>query len=222
LQRDNTPKLETPEPEPEPAQGWTSEAWSKGTSRIVRAGEYDPVDPKLQLLNVGDIPPRAIINAGEIEVSGSSPRLYIDCPNQNVEFSAEVFVSKSVEICHLIARSNHEERPNGFGGYYLYVSMKDQEMYFKKEQTHVLGYSPRLQAVPVKFEKGKWYKMLIRVENTEGGVLVVGEFDGNRITQYDSGQLKGEPYTFEGKWCFVRTNKPDGVKYRNVVVREIK
>lgn len=160
---------------------------------------------------------------GQCKVSGSSPRLYITCPNKDVEFSAEVFVENDCEIAHLIARSDHQIRPSGFGGYYLYCNFKDQKMYFKKEQTHELGYSPRLKEKDINFDKGKWHKMVIKVWNDENNeeVLIEGQFDDKIIYAEDKGDLKGEPYTDEGKWCFIRTNKPDGVKYRNVKVQII-
>ena len=155
-------------------------------------------------------------------VSGSSPRLYIDCPNTDVEFSAEVFVENDLEITHLVARSNHEDRPGGFGGYYLYVNFKEQKMYFKKEETHVLGYSSRLRETDIIFEKGKWHKMKISMKNMlNGNVSIVGEFNGTVISVIDDGTLKGPPYTGEGKWAFIRTNKPNGVSYKNVLIQAI-
>jgi hypothetical protein len=186
------------------------------------------LDTKLRLLKVGDILPTAAIDGkGTITVTGTSPRVYFDIPNMNVEFSAEVFVENDLEIAHLIARSNHEDRPNGFGGYYLYISFKEKKMYFKKEETHVLGYSPRLQEEAITFEKGIWYKMRIAVINEDDKVKILGYFGkagetvGTGISVTDDGSLKGAPFTGVGKWCFIRTNKPNGVKYRNVSIRSI-
>ena len=58
--------------------------------------------------------------------------------NQNVEFSGEF----KVELAMALRRSiwwqgaTMKIRPDGFGGYYLYLNFKDKQSYFKKEQTH--------------------------------------------------------------------------------------
>jgi hypothetical protein len=214
-----TPPEKPPIPEPIAGTLWTSK-WD--SPRTLKAGDIDPQDPKLQLLKVGDIAPTAIIGNGECRLTGSSPRLYISAPNKEVEFSAEVFVGNNLEIAHLIARSNHEDRPDGFGGYYLYVNFAEQKMYFKKEETHVLGYSPRLAETSINFDKNRWHKMSMRVMNTpDGNVSIQGVFDDRTIVELDQGQLKGKPFIDTAKWCFIRTNKPDDVRYRNVEVKEI-
>ena len=51
-------------------------------------------------------------------------------------------------------------------------------------------------------------------------VQIQGEFNNTVITQIDTGQLKGPAFTGEGKNCFIRTNKPNGVKYRNVSINQ--
>src|SRR5215208_2134166 len=123
--------------EPKPEELWTSKQRSNEKPRIIKAGDRDPDDSKIQLLKVGDILPTAVIDGkGVCTVSGSSPRIYIDAPNENVEFSAEVLVEGNVKECYLVARSDHEDRPLGFGGYYYYLNFEDQKHYFKKELAH--------------------------------------------------------------------------------------
>jgi hypothetical protein len=68
----------------------------------------------------------------------------------------------------------------------------------------------------------------IRVKNgTAGEVEIQGEFNEQNITLTDSGQIKcGDvsntaPYLDVGKWCFIRTNSPSDVRYRNVAIMQI-
>ena len=67
-----------------------------------------------------------------------------------------------------------------------------------------------------------------RVKNgTAGEVEIQGEFNEQNITLTDSGQIKcGDvsntaPYLDVGKWCFIRTNSPNYVRYRNVAIMQI-
>ncbi len=183
------------------------------------------------LLDVGEIRPTATIDGkGNCSVTGSSPRLYITVDNKNVKFSAEVFVVKSVREIYLVARSNHEiDEPPGFGGYYYYLNFENKEAYFKKEQTHKIGYSSRLDSHPIDFQPGKWYLAEIYVLNDGKNVKLEGYFDGFPINDFlDDGKIKcGDqentpPYIDAGKWCFLRTNRPDDVRYRNVKVEPIR
>jgi hypothetical protein len=206
----------------EPGEGsWISEKWDNGNSRTIGADQTDPDEPKLKLLKVGDILPRAEIDGrkGECEVFGSSPRLYFSVPNKDVEMSAEVMVTNDVEIAHLIVRSNHEDRPDGHGGYYLYCNMKDNKVYFKCEETHEKGYSPRLGEKTINFTKDAWHKMVMRATNDGGSVVLEGKFDDVSIRQ----RVTEDRFIYqgEGKWCFIRTNDPNGVKYRNVQIKAI-
>jgi hypothetical protein len=58
-------------------------------------------------------------------------------------------------------------------------------------------------------------------------VEIQGEFNEQNITLTDSGQIKcGDvsntaPYLDVGKWCFIRTNLPNDVRYRNVAIMQI-
>jgi hypothetical protein len=139
-----------PQVSPKPEELWTSK---NGVTEIqVRSRQENVIRT---ILKVGDTLPTAVIDGkGVCTVSGSSPRIYIDAPNQNLEISAEVLVEGKVEDCCLVARSNHQDRPDGFGGYYLYLSFKEKKMYFKKVITHVFGYSSRLQGKAITFNKG--------------------------------------------------------------------
>jgi hypothetical protein len=223
------------EQRPEPESGeilWQSKGiWD----RDARPLEIGKEDSNVELIDVGD--PEAKINGdGTVTVNGKSPRLYISKKNKDVEFSAEVLVEDDAEIVHLIARSNHEKRPHGFGGYYLYANFKgdgednEQKLYFKKEIYHDL-YSSRLKEKKINFEKNKWYPFRISVKNDDDNVDIEGEFNGVKISLVDDGKIKcgndndtienTRPFTDAARWCFIRTNRPENVKYRNVIIKKI-
>ena len=109
-----------------------------------------------------------------------------------------------------MARSNHEIRPDGFGGYYLYLNFKDKKIYFKKEQTHMLGYSPRLNEKPIPFTADTWHSAPIQVVDIDKKVKLTGYFDGKQVNDWtDDGSIKGPAFQGIGKWCFIRTNFGD-------------
>ena len=118
----------------------------------------------------------------------------------------------------------------------MYADFKDQKLYFKKEETHFKGYTDRIPepGKPITFEKNKWYPMKISVKNiADEKVQIKGDFNGTRISMVDDGTLvktdsktgkkeeKGPPFREEGSCCFIRTNAPNNVKYRNVIMRQI-
>lgn len=154
-----------------------------------------------------------------MKVLGSSPRDYFWVKNKNVKMTAEVFVENNVEIAHLVVRSNHQDRPDGHGGFYLYANMKDQKLYFKCEETHEKGYSPRLVEEAIKFTPNEWHKLMMVATNEGNNVYLDGMFDDVEIEKVIT--EKRFAYQGEGKCCFIRTNKPDGVKYRNITIEEI-
>ena len=220
------------EPGPEKILWQSKGSWDRNPRELKKGQE----DDHLELIKVGD--PKAIINGdGTVTVNGKSPRLYIYKKNKDVEFSAEVCVEDDVEIAHLIARSKHQDEPKHtkFGGYYLYADFKDQKLYFKKEETHLKKYTDRIPepGKPITFEKNKWYPMKISVKNiADEKVQIKGDFNGTRISMVDDGTLvkthkngkkeeKGPPFREEGSCCFIRTNAPNNVKYRNVIMRQI-
>ena len=170
---------------------WTSEAWSR-KERTIGPNGIDPEDSRVKLLKVGDPSAQAVIGNGECTLRGGSPRLYINGEYQNVEFSTELFVVDNTSQCYLSARSNHEDRPNGFGGYPYYVDITQKKMFFKKEWTHERGYSGRLGTVDVPVEAGKWFKARVRITNAEDGkVKVEGWFNDTVTTSFiDEGQIE--------------------------------
>ena len=178
---------------------------------------------------MGDIEPSAFIDGqGHCSVTGSSPRLYIDAPNSNVEFSGEfkVGAGDGVEEIYLVARSNHEDRPKGFGGYYLYLNFQEKKSYFKKEQTHELGYSPRLNEKPIPFSADNWHTAAIQVVNEDDKkVRLMGHFDGQQVNDWtDNGSVNGPAFQGIGKWCFVRVNfddKPGAAKTKNASIKSV-
>ena len=173
-----------------------------------------------------------------VTLRGGSPRLYINGEYQNVEFSTELFVVDNTSQCYLSARSNHEDRPIGFGGYPFYVDITQKKMFFKKEWTHERGYSDRLGTVDVPVEAGKWFKARVRITNAEDGkVKVEGWFNDTVTTSFiDEGQIecgndnfpkqKYPPFTDIGRSCFFRINGPGTkenpksvkVRYRNAKI----
>jgi hypothetical protein len=207
---------------------WDSKQWNNGQARTIEAGQTDPDDPNVKLLKVGDILPTCIIDGkGTAKVTGSSPRLYINVPNQNVKLSFEVLVEKSVSQLYISARSNHEDRPDGFGGYPLYADIRGN-IFFKKELTHEIGYSSRLASKDIEFPIEKWIKGEVTIRNIDNGkVECTGIFNGVTTKIIDDGKIviendpsiKSPPFIGVGKWCFLRTMDPDGVYYRNVSIR---
>jgi hypothetical protein len=177
---------------------------------------------------VGDPAPSAFIDGqGQCSVSGGSPRLYMDAPNRNVEFVGEfkVGASDDVKEVYLVARSNHEDRPKGFGGYYYYLNFKDKKAYFKKEQTHELGYSPRLDEKVIQWEPDEWVTAKIVVVDNGKKVELQGHFNGIYLNHWvDDGSVKGPAFQGIGKWCFVRVNfgdNPGAANSRNVKIAKI-
>jgi hypothetical protein len=164
-------------------------------------------------------------------------------------FECEVFVESEVKECYLVARSNHEDRPRGFGGYYLYLHFKDKQIHFKKEIAHEnkndatqpQGYSERLSGKDIDFTPNQWHKAAIMVKNIENGkVMVEGKFDNTKILYLDEGKTtcgnkhgtypNTKPFIERGKWCFLRTNEPKdigtlnkkpGVYYRNAKITNL-
>jgi hypothetical protein len=194
----------------------------------------------LKLLSVGDIEPTAVIENLILTVTGSSPRVYYDGPFKNVEFQTDVKFVKNMSQSYLVARSNHEDRPAGFGGYYLYVDLDDKKMFFKKEISHaehngMKGYSDRLASVEIDVNEGEWFVQKILVKNTtDGRVKIQGWFNQTMTEIFDDGNIEcGDPpefprkktpaFTGEGKWCFTRANnkdetKPGEMQYKDVMI----
>ena len=225
---------------------WTSQAWSNGNSRTLSAGNKDPDDDRMKLLHVGDpLPVAKIDGQGILTVTGGSPRVYYEGAWQNVEFSADVKANGNIEQSYLVARSNHEIRPEGFGGYDLYVDLSDKKIFFKKEICHELhngmkGYSERLAEVEVDVKEADWFNQKVRITNVEGGkVLLEGFFNGEKKNEViddgsikcgdeDGGlQMKETPqFTEAAKWCYTRVNSKGenvagDISYRNVAIKTI-
>ena len=209
--------------------------WDNGKARTLEVVE-DPVtdlkDSRVTLIDVGEPAPKAIIDGkGECTLRGGSPRLYINGKYRNVEFEAEIQAVENTSQVYLSARSNHEQRPNGFGGYPLYIDVEEKRMFFKKEQTHKIGYSGRLASVDVPYKAGEWFKARVRITNIAGGKVKCEAWfnDSTSTTLIDSGQITcGEqkntaPFTGFGESCFFRVNSNGKnidvkVKYRNAKI----
>ena len=192
------------------------------------------MDSRVKLLKVGDPAAKATIGDGICTLEGGSPRLYILGQYQNVEFESEVLPVENTSQVYLSARSNHERRPEGFGGYPLYIDVEEKNMFFKKEQTHAIGYSSRLASVKVPIVAGQWFKARVRITNIEGNkVKCEAWFNEKTKTELiDSGtvtcggQVNTAPFTGTGEACFFRvnsngTNISVKVKYRNAMIRSV-
>jgi hypothetical protein len=209
--------------------------WDNGKSRTLEVVE-DPVtdskDSRVTLIDVGEPSPKAIIDGqGECTLTGGSPRLYINGKYQNVEFEVEIQAVENTSQVYLSARSNHEQRPNGFGGYPLFIDVEEKRMFFKKEQTHKIGYSDRLASVDVPYNAGEWFKARVRITNIAGGKVKCKAWFNDRTstTLIDSGQItcggqtNTAPFTGFGESCFFRVNSNGTninvkVKYRNAKI----
>jgi hypothetical protein len=131
---------------------WDSRLWNNGTIRTV-PGECgaDPSDSRLKhRSNSGSVFTIDGAGIGKITSGGRAPvfgtwqnvesTLYIKCPASGMNFN----------ICHLMPKTEHYcigDQSELFGGYNLYIDYADKELYFKKEQTHEIGYTPRMASV---------------------------------------------------------------------------
>jgi hypothetical protein len=226
--------------------------WNNGKPRTLNPGQVDPYDNQVKLADVGSIKPKVIIDGkGKSSFSGLSPRLYIGSSEnktiKNCEFSAEFLVETGLTEIYLVVRSDHEIRPDGFGGYYGYFNFIEKKFYFKKELTHEKGYSSRLSEKSMNWPQGQWVKATMSVKNmADSRVKMIAGFNdsaaqpGYQVTTefIDSGQLtcsndngthhNTAPCIDTCSWCFFRVNKPvnhpdgrPGVHIRNAVIRSI-
>ena len=227
---------------------WTSAgSWDNGNPRTLNVQQanaivVDPDDPRLAVIKVGNPLPIATIDGqGMLTVEGGSPRIYYDGPWQNLEFGSDIRANSLVKEAYLIARSDHEIRPCGYGGNDLFFNFPEKKMYFKKEIHHDLcptdghkGYSPRMQEVPVDIQQEVWFNAMIRVKNIDNGtkVKLEGFFNGVKMNEViDRGNIRCNnrrtpPYTTQCKWCYTRANSTQentslSISYKNMVIKPI-
>jgi hypothetical protein len=136
---------------------------------------------------VGDpLPVASIDGQGILTVTGGSQRAYYEGDRQNVEFFADLKANSNIKQSYLVAGSNHEIRPKGFGGYDLYVDLYDEKIFFKKEICHELhksmkGYGERPAGAEFDVKEGEWFNQKVRMPNIERGkVKLEGFFNGGK------------------------------------------
>ena len=224
-----------PEQKPPIDQTTTTLDWESNwqESRTIQEGQTDPKDSRCKLLKVGEPAAKATIGNGEMKLNGGSPRFYIMGQYQNVEFQSEIYAESNTEQLYLSARSNHERRPEGFGGYPLYIDVTEGSIFFKKEATHVIGYSSRLASVNVPSAKpNTWIRAKVSITNIESNKVKCEAWVNDTYTSFiDSGHIKcgdqsnTSPFTGIGESCFFRVNSSGekgtasvAVRYRNAKI----
>jgi hypothetical protein len=213
---------------------WDSSLWNNRKGRKIRSGDLDKYDRYLQVLKTKKA--QAHINGkGICTVDGQDVKLYVHTnPNtqfQNVRMLASIFVKGVVGELSLCARSNHQDRPNGFGGYYLCVDYPSQTMYFRKEATHIKGYSNCLAATSVVFLPKVWNTVQFDVVNNEadsGTPMLHGVLNNTYEIEYeDKGTIKcgfdenTPPFVKKGKWCFLKSLNADDLQYKDVSIEDL-
>jgi hypothetical protein len=193
----------------------------------------------MELLTVGGIRPTGKIENSIMTVTGSSPRVYYDGPWLNVDFSTDVLAVENITQSYLVARSNHEDRPKGFGGYIFYIDFEDKAAFFKKENWHGNGgaYSDRLASVSIDVSLGKWFNQKIICKNEGSTKVKLEAYINNKLVTSltDSGQIacgdtkNTPPHLVEAKWCFTRANgigdepgtQPGVISYKNLSIKNL-
>ena len=215
---------------------WDSAFWYNHVGRKIKSGDLDKYDKYLQVLKTKNA--KAHINGrGLCTVNGDDIKLYIHThPNilfQNMRMTASVFVKGVVSEISLCVRSNHQDRPNGFGGYYLCIDYPSQLMYIRKEVTHIKGYSDRLQCTPIELPKETWARMMLEVNNCEDNkVKLYAQFlsSTNKLHEIfleDDGHIKcgfdndTAPFLKKGKWCFLKAINAEDLQYKDIRIEDI-
>lgn len=216
---------------------WASGFWHNHKGRKIKSGDLDKYDRYFQVLKTKKA--EAHINGkGICTVNGDDVKLYIHThPNimfQNVRMQASILVKGMVGEISLCARSNHQDRPNGFGGYYLCIDYPSQTMYFRKEVTHIKGYSETIAAKPIVLLPDVWNKLQFDVVNSEGdhGTPMLHGVLDNHYTLYeigydDTGNIKcgfdenTPPFVKKGKWCFLKSLNAQDLQYQDVSIEDL-
>ena len=117
-------------------------------------------------------------------------------------------------IIHLQPKTEHyclgpggtSDDNNKFGGYVLYIDTKDKALYWKKEQSHTIGYSARLAQVSAALNANTWYGFKaicynqgsnVKLEcwmDTTGGVNGGNWFKMNQTTDNGTWDIMGSTY----------------------------
>jgi hypothetical protein len=147
---------------------WDSRLWNNANPRTVPVDcGADPNDSRLKhRSNSGSVFTIDGTGVGKITSGGRAPvmgtfqnvetTIYIKCPESGM----------SINLCHVMPKTEHFCISGGdddnFGGYNLYVDYTDKAVYFKKEQSHNIGYSPRIaqKSVPLVAEKFQGFKCI--------------------------------------------------------------
>jgi hypothetical protein len=244
--RKNKRKKIEPKPEPptsEPGPGvidWQSQ-WQENrtitTDRSVSKEWQDPKDPtgRTCIPAVGNAV--WIIGNGIAKGNGDSPRLTVLGDYAGVE--STVYIKGSKGNCELRPKTDHycvECGPDGcFGGYTINANFDDNAINTKKEQTHAIGYSPRLWEKKVALPKGRLFGLRGKCYNIENNTKVKIEAwididaTGNWKRVYegiDDGNIlcagkKYPPYTANTKGSAIRVNNADGMEQNGIEFKDL-
>ena len=147
---------------------WAATAWNNAKTRTISEPPSnctkDPYDSKFAVNGVGG-PVVTINGTGVMKVNGpraggTSCRVVILGTWTNVESTIYIRCPTSTHasgIIDLRTKTDHYCVTSGnFGGYIHHLNFDDQEVYFKKEIAHDVGYSPRMEAVPLTLSANTW------------------------------------------------------------------
>ena len=189
---------------------WASTAWGNGNPREIPGGcASDPAAPEFKHRD----------NSGSVcTIDGEGVcRLTIDGraailgTYQNVEMTVYVRAPPAMAadgITHLQPKTEHYCIGGNdlFGGYVIYVDYHDQSVYFKKEQSHNIGYTPRMEEQPTTLLADRWYGLRMAVYNIGSTVKVECYKD-------DTNGLNGGDWKKITEWIDDGTEEIDGTAY---------
>jgi F5/8 type C domain-containing protein len=152
------------------ASYWDSREWNNGQNRTITPSEindcmFDPFDDFLAVADVGDaqikILGNGIARAGSEPGTSGSPRMKAFGTWQNTEFTVYARRPNAMQNqeSDLRTKTDHycPEGDDLFGGYIFNVNWDEGKLYFKKEQSHNIGYTPRIASVNVELNGNTWY-----------------------------------------------------------------
>jgi hypothetical protein len=146
---------------------WYSIPWANGRTRTITDGNCgsDPYDSTLKYReNSGSV---ATIDGNGVLRLSLGGRIAMLGTWQNVE--ATMYIRSPVAmavsgISHFQPKTEHYcldcgtgDNNDCFGGYVVYIDFSDEAIYFKKEQSHAIGYSARTAQQSTTLNADTWY-----------------------------------------------------------------
>ncbi len=204
---------------------WYSTTWGNGNARIVPIDcGTDPAAPELHhRSNSGSV--CSIDGEGVMRLS-TGGRVGIFGTWQNVEMTVYIKAPPAMAsfgISHLQPKTEHYclnatftgDDNDLFGGYIVYVDYNDKAVYFKKEESHNIGYSPRVNQKPQSLVADQWYGFRM-------AAYTVGSYVKMECYVDETDGLNGGDWKLLTEWLDKGNELIDGVAYapHTEVVRE--